>query len=174
MVGILPLSSRVCGACCLRQPETAASPLADSAAALERQQSASCKDSRQSNGRFPYRSPPSNGYKSLQTGQSLILGENANHESPHGGASPAVQAPPEGVREENSPLWDAKSMFHLSPSYDSEDGGRALHSPVLTGRESPPGPTSPPCLSLPKQCVLAPRIVVTPEYRAVDEGVATV
>ncbi|KAK4151267.1 hypothetical protein C8A00DRAFT_36093 [Chaetomidium leptoderma] len=63
-------------------------------------------------------------------------------------------------------------MFHLSPSYGSEDDARTLHIPVLTEPQSTPG--SRPHPSLPSAYVLMPRITVTPEYRTANEGTSTV
>ncbi|KAK4134296.1 hypothetical protein BT67DRAFT_380390 [Trichocladium antarcticum] len=59
----------------------------------------------------------------------------------------------------------------MSPSYDSEDAAGTQHIPLPVELESPvqfpPGPY------LPEPLVLTPQIVVTPEYSALDEGVAT-
>lgn len=75
--------------------------------------------------------------------------------------------------EQNSPLRSAKSRSSLlPPSYDSETDARTVHIPVLGEIEG--NPDSPPREPLPGAYVLVPRIVVTPEYRSVDEGITTV
>jgi hypothetical protein len=64
---------------------------------------------------------------------------------------------------------DARSRTGtLSPSHASEGDARTLHAPRSPETGSPIG-----SFSLPEPLVLTPRIIVTPEYRAVDESVST-
>ena len=162
----------VSGCFCLRQPDRATAPLADPAA-LKPRRSASCTtSSRQSKGRLPYRSPPSNGPSLMRSGPRLVLDGRADHGSTQGERSPILPGTPEGVWEHNSPPRSLTSTFLLPPSYESDDDARALHTPVMAGHRSPPGPRSPPYF--PDTAVLVPRIVVTPEHGTVDEGTVTV
>jgi hypothetical protein len=74
---------------------------------------------------------------------------------------PAAAA--EGEWAEDSPPRGAKSTFHRPPSYNLEDDARTMQTLVLSPPQSPSVPL-----------ILTPRITVTPEYRAVDQGVAAV
>jgi hypothetical protein len=170
-----PTVIRPClGASAYASLDRAAAPLADSAV-LKHRRSASCTtSSRQSDGRLPYRSPPSNGPSLLRSGPRPTLDGRANHESLQRGTSPILPAMPEGVWEHDSPPRTLKSTFRLPPSYESDDDARTLHTPVMAGNKSRPlGPCSP--LYFPDTAaVLVPRIVVTPEHGTVDEGTVTV
>lgn len=88
-----------------------------------------------------------------------------------GARNPRLSATPQPVPKQHSPLRSAMSMLGLPPSYDDEDAARTLHTAVPAGVETPTLSPREPCL--PEPWVLAPRIVVTPEFSALDEGADT-
>lgn len=121
----------------------------------------------------PVYPPPSNQSTPFRPRQKQIRRWSADHENARPGWRPSLLVTSEDDWEQNSPLRSAKSRyFLLPPSYDSETDARTVHAPVSGGIESNTG--SPPREPLPGAYILAPRIVATPEYGSVDEGIATV
>ncbi|KAH6856594.1 hypothetical protein B0I37DRAFT_79263 [Chaetomium sp. MPI-CAGE-AT-0009] len=148
-----------------------ATPLADDVA-LEHRRSASCTtSSRQSNSRPSCLSSPSNRPSLPLSGPGQARDESTSLESTQGEAGPGLPIAPEGVGDHNAPRRNPGSILRPLPSYESCDDS-TLHMPVLTDPGGPTGPASPPQFQ--ETCILAPNIVVTPEYGAVDEGTVTV
>ncbi|KAK3294826.1 uncharacterized protein B0H64DRAFT_443860 [Chaetomium fimeti] len=118
------------------------------------------------------RYPSSNRPGLSLSGLGLARDGSTNIESAQGEAGPGLPIAPEDLEDHNSPRRNPRSGLRLPPSYESGDDASTLHMPVRADPGSSTGPPSPPHFQ--DTCVLAPNIVVTPEYGAVDEGTVTV
>lgn len=86
------------------------------------------------------------------------------------GAIPSLPDASDGFREQNSTLRDSTRAAYASlPSHNAEDAAGNRSTPAPAELENPLGFRHEACL--PEHLVLAPRIVVTPEYEALDDGV---
>lgn len=171
-VGIPLISSRVQGGICLHRLDRTAESLVDSTIP-KRRRSTSYAISRQSNDPASYPRSISNRFSLLLPEQRQNLDRSGDYEDTSRDLSQTLPATPEGTWNQYSPLRNATSMFPMSPSYDSEDAAGTQHIPLPAELESPVQFQFPPGPYLPEPLVLTPQIVVTPEYSALDEGVAT-
>ncbi|GAB1318941.1 hypothetical protein MFIFM68171_09151 [Madurella fahalii] len=86
----------------------------------------------------------------------------SNISDPHQGGNHANRRAP-------SPLRNVRGVIPQLPPYDTETAAAVSRGPESTSHGSPSAPLCEPCLA--DSSVLVPRIIVTPEYKALNEGV---